>query len=433
MPGQPDRARRNAARLARVGRRARDTARTVKYLRSPATVAGVWRVSARLHARRLGRRSRLLRRPIRIAFLAQDPLDWWSVHSLYEACREDRRFDAHVISIGWGPWLDMWSDCRSLFARLGIVAIDGRAEPTALAELAPDVLVISSPYDAFRDRAWHTDKLLCGAKLLYIPYGIDISVGEGELGAAWFQHPVQRRAWRIAAGSPARIGQWLDHTGIARRRILGLGLPVVDQTHEPSAPDPLPPEALRDGEGRLRILYTPHHTVRVWSTFLERGPALRRLVAEDDRLCMIFRPHPGLGPTLADLELMPEDEFAAWTAPPRIHADSGESFFSVLAWADVIVTDASSMLFHFAPTGKPIVYLPLEGGAGLDPLSQEYVSHATYVAGSDEDLAGVLWGLAEGIDPLADERRAANREGVALTMTAGAGTRLCRHLAEVLG
>ena len=145
--------------------------------------------------------------PLRIVFLAQAPRDWWSLHSLYEACLADRRFEVYVVSIGWGPWLGISGDCDALFEALGIEAVDGRASPTAIESLRPDVLVISSPYDEFRDPAYRTEQLVRSAKVVYIPYGIDFGDASGRMSAFWYGQPLQRQAWRIFTSSPARVEQ----------------------------------------------------------------------------------------------------------------------------------------------------------------------------------------------------------------------------------
>jgi CDP-Glycerol:Poly(glycerophosphate) glycerophosphotransferase len=391
------------------------------------------RVAIRFQSRRLARKVGHLRSPIKVVFLAQDSLDWWSMHSLYEACRADRRFDVYVISIGWGPWLGMSSDCAALFEHLHIEAIDGRASPCALADLRPDLLVTSSPYDQYRHPAYHTERLVRSAKVVYIPYGIDLSASNGELAKTWFRQPLHRCAWRIFSGSRARARQWVEHTEVSPHRVVGLGLPVIDQTYAliGRAP-PLPSDVLQATTGRFKVLYTPHHTLGGWSTFLEYGPTLRQLICEHEHFYLVFRPHPGLGPTLGSIGAMSQDEFGRYFDIERAYVDSSEAFFGLLQWADVLVSDASSMLFHFAPTGKPIVYLPCEGGAGLDALSQEYVSRACYTVPSEHELACVLVRLSRGIDPLAEARHVANRDTNSIVMTEGAGRRICQYLAATL-
>ena len=124
--------------------------------------------------------------------------------------------------------------------------------------------------------------------------------------------------------------------------------------------------------------------------------------------------------------------FAASLGDDRVHFDTSDGFVGSLHWADVLVTDASSMLFHFAPTGQPIVYLHREDGAGLDALAQEWVSRTCYVVRSERELVSALLGLRDGIDPRAPARRQSIRTDHTFVFSYGAGQRICDYLASEL-
>src|SRR6185503_6763728 len=86
------------------------------------------------------------REPIHAVFLGADPQDWLSLHTVYEACRDDPAFKVTVVSVGWGGWLNISTNCDELFASLGVPSIDGMAPDFSLASLAPDIIFTSTPY-----------------------------------------------------------------------------------------------------------------------------------------------------------------------------------------------------------------------------------------------------------------------------------------------
>jgi hypothetical protein len=369
---------------------------------------------------------------VRIVFLAQDPLDWWSMHSLYEACRDDPRFEAHVVSIGFGPWQGVSTDCDALFARLGLSAVDGVAEPNALRDLSPDVVVLTSPYDLYRHREYHADRLARAAKIVYIPYGIDFGDRTGRMAAVFYGQPLVRRAWRIFTSSPDRVKLWAQRAGVARRCVVGRGLPVIDQTHAAAHHPPLPTPVLAAAGDRFTVLYTPHHSIDDWSTFREHGATMRRLLDEHDDWFLLFRPHPALRRELERVGDVSGRAYEEYFGTERAYFDDSDDFFASLAAADALVSDASSMLFHFAPTDKPIVYLDRSEGAGLDELAAAYVEKACYVARTATEIEAALVRLSQGDDPLAHARRQAHRSGVPLVTADGAGRRIRDHLAKAL-
>ena len=308
-----------------------------------------------------------------------------------------RPFHVSVVSIGWGPGLGISTDCDALFELLRIDAIDGRSTLTALTDLEPDLIVVSSPYDEFRDSSYRSEHLVHVAKVAYIPYGIDFGAKPGSM-AYVVEQPIVRQAWRIFTSSPARAGQWVEHAGVAADQVVGLGLPVLDQTYSTAGHRPVPFDVQEASARRYKILYTPHWSLDMWSTFLQHGPTLRQLTAEDDDLYVAFRPHPGLGAELEAREVMTKDDFAKIPGTERVYVDSSyEDFFGLLRWADALVSDASSMLFHFAPTGKPIVYLDRVEGSGLGPLSQAWVSKSCEIARSEDGLVSAVRRLR--VDP----------------------------------
>lgn len=379
------------------------------------------------------RKLRLGALPIRIVFLASGPLSWCSVHSLYAACMADAAFKVSVINIGWGTWQGMSADCAALFERHGIPYFDGMSRAFPLQELHPDVLVIDSPYDQFRPAAYSVSALRRFGKILYVPYGADFADGSaGVVAQRTYGLDTQKSAWRIVSRTPRTAEQYLNVGGIPPRRIVGLGLPIFDLYGKVKLFDGLPDEVVTASRGKFKILYAPHHSIQGWSTFQRYGPHIRRLLQDNDDVYVVFRPHPGLGPTLQNANIMPLDEFRSFFPPDRAYLYEGDGYEDAFRWSDVLISDASSFLLLYAPARKPVIYLHREDGWGLDDTIHEDVFQGYYVAQSESDLTMYIDRLKQGEDPLADVRERCQRRMSVGMFEGGAGERIAGYLRDQL-
>lgn len=397
-----------------------------------ASLASQAKFRLRLERRRLARKLRLTDAPIRIVFLATDPLDWLSLHSLYAACAASPRFDANIIDIGFRGWLDFDGNCGAFFRAHNIAFYDASDGRDWLAALMPDVIVTATPYDQYQFPPYRSDRLCAIARLAYIPYGVDFADGFGQLQQQIYANAIQRSAWRVFTRSEATRPLYRTW-GIADAAVVALGLPVIDHYYSDLLAEPLPEAFRAHNKDRFKILYTPHHALGGWSTFPQHAATIRAMVMEDERLSLVFRPHPGLGPTLKLAGLMDEAEFAAFFSGPRMLFHSASDYYSAFRWSDALVSDASSFLVQYAPTGKPVVYLDRPDGWGLDAGLDGDVRSAYYCVSDAEALRATLLDLAAGDDPLAAARHEGQQRMCVGLSGPGAGARIADHIARALG
>ena len=378
--------------------------------------------------RRIARKLKLGKIPIRIVFLGSEPHGWYCLHSLYRACVADPSFQVSVINIGWGPWLGLSGDCAELFQRCGIEYVDGMHSRYPLEKLNPDIIVTESPYDQFRPEWYRTLELQRYAKLVYISYGVDFAGRVGKLGKQTFGLDPQKSAWRIFSRSPLTAGEYQRHGGIPPNRIIGLGLPILDLYAAPLVVDGLPEKVKSASACKLKILYTPHHSLDGWSTFLRYGPFIRTLLQENEDWYLVFRPHPGLGPRLEQDGLMSQRDFRTFFPPGRSYLYDGDNYYDAFRWSDLLISDASSFLVQYAPTRRPVIYLNREDGWGIDDALQQDVFEGYYVARSEQDIAAYTMQLQLGFDPLAETRHRCQSQMSVGMFTADAGRRIAAYL-----
>ncbi|MGG5257979.1 CDP-glycerol glycerophosphotransferase family protein [Phycicoccus avicenniae] len=173
----------------------------------------------------------------------------------------------------------------------------------------------------------------------------DFSLVAGEAG--------RERLQRVLRGYDAQV------------RAPMVGRPQLDHV-PPGAPDWAP-------DGRPRVLYAPtwegDRPAMAYGSVRTHGPALVRALVEDGGFRVIYRPHPRAGTTSAAYRRADHEVRALVTAPDHL-VDTGRYGWQA-RFADVCVTDVSSVAYDWAATGKPLVVTdpgPAVPPAGDSPL-----------------------------------------------------------------
>jgi CDP-Glycerol:Poly(glycerophosphate) glycerophosphotransferase len=373
-----------------------------------------------------------MEKKIRIIFLASEPQGWCSLHSLYLACMADPLFNVTVINIGWGSWLGISGDCAGIFERNKIEYLDGIKKPYPIETLTPDLIVTECPYDQLRPQTYNSAELERFAKLLYIPYGVDFGDRTGTIAKLVFGLETQKRSWRIISRVPETCDQYRRYGDIPSSRIAPLGLPILDLYNIDPLFEGLPETVKAASAGKFKILYTPHHTLDGWSTFLRYGQHMRRLLQERDDWYLLFRPHPGLGPRLNEAGIMSHESFRNFFPSDRSYLYDSYGYLDVFLWSDLLISDASSFLVEYAPSHKPVIYLHRDDGWGIDDTIRRNVFEGYYIALSEEELTFHLDRLQRGIDPLNNARYLCQSQMSVGMFAADAGSRIARFLRQEL-
>jgi hypothetical protein len=184
--------------------------------------------------------------------------------------------------------------------------------------------------------------------------------------------------------------------------LLEVGRPQIDL---------LPPHRPRS-DGRVQVVYAPTweggRDLMDYSSVATMGEGIvRALLAED--LAVIYRPHPKLGArseaaTAAHrsiLRLM--DRAVRQTDPGLRRISEEEPLGDVLACADVLITDVSSVAMDFLPTGRPLILTrPVTDGQETATSSEVVEAGMPLPPEGIADLAGLIRRTVE-----EDPRRAA--------------------------
>ena len=351
----------------------------------------------------------------RRAPLAQDLVLWISFdgvgmlchpRAIFEAVLADPRY-AHLKHV-WIVSRDMQRNAevrtRTQHPRVSVVAVDSPAHFRALA--TAKYLVNNSAFPAYFAKrpgqvylnTWH------GMPLEHVGYDLP----DGRLRAANIVRNFLQADYLLSAG-PAMTETLYEHAyrldNIYRGTILEIGSPRVDVQFDHDARERLRAELARHG-----VAVATDRVALVAPTWPRGGAgdvpeAISRL---HDHVTTL-RATLGRSWTVL-VTLHPHADHALRDAPALREAvvPEGVSVNLVLAGTDLLVTDASSLVFDYLPRDRPVIFMAPARGGQSDG-GQFYLPRGEWpgpVVGDLEELAAGASRVAEGHDDFAVARRA---------------------------
>lgn len=275
-----------------------------------------------------------------------------------------------------------------------------------------DLLVFTSPYDHSRPPFYYAEQLIHRVRYLaYIPYGLEVGGGPHN-PRMQYNLPTQNLAWKVFVRSEQAKGMFAKYCDRGDAHVVVTGHPKFDQLAD-SLAQTTPAALTKKMDGRTCFLWNPHFTFldgsHDWSTFLDYKDALFDYFRKRQELFLIFRPHPFLNARLLSKGLM--DEIGLQTfydklvQQDNIWVDTDKNCGIAFKASSALISDTSSFLLEYIPTGKPIIYTHKLGGPGLNKeCSPIFDSH--YVATNWPELTKHLTVIQHGEDPLKANRMA---------------------------
>jgi hypothetical protein len=343
-----------------------------------------------------------------VVVLVQHKNYWGALQTVIEelASRDDVRFSLVTI--------DSYTDKRP-GATAAFVAEQGWSshdEAWLVANLDDvDILFVDNPYDDTRPDALAAPALAArGIRLVYVPYANN--TGKGDLLATYlYDLPLHHVAWRIYTRSEGQNAIYGRDCAVGSGQTRALGSSKVDRVLRP-VPSVATAELLRKTKGRTVFLWNPHFRVgeeEGWSTFAEYlAPLVQHFLAHPE-LVLVVRPHfllfgrlQMLGGALAKAEGALR---RAAANAGNIVLDESPDYLVSFAVSDAMISDLSSLVTEYLPTGKPLLYLAAADGPGLNDDSGYY--DALDRADDWSDIERFITAVAAGRDGSRDRRLAA--------------------------
>lgn len=184
-------------------------------------------------------------------------------------------------------------------------------------------------------------------KIVYVPYGMTIS---GAFHARNQQHNlwVHNRAWRIIAGSEFHKMMFEKFCDRGGSHVVALGNPKWDSTDCAPTPSQKP-----------RFLWNIHYCGEdgiKYSTWDELGFQILSIFRALPEVTLVVRPHPAFFRHLHRKGRASAARQAIMQVP-NVVLDDSPTPSAAMKSCTAMLSDGSSMIYDFAVTGKPILYL----------------------------------------------------------------------------
>jgi hypothetical protein len=358
--------------------------------------------------------------PVRVLFLLQRPEAWINFASVWAAMRLDPEFSPTVWLLPYNaidPELSARraEEARSLLDAKGVPFVEWR-EGMRLARDDFHVAIFNHPYDRERPTPlWFSRVADAIPHSIYIPYGLPMGGGRKNLRLQYAQ-PTQIRASAVVARSPFEKAQYAKHCPAGDGHVFILGHPRFDVLLDDLA-EPVPDEMARACRDKIVFLWSSHFSFghvhsqsSNFSTFDLIGPELFEFAAEHrEKMCLLWRPHPGLLPTLM------RDHLLAAGDLPRLRAelksrgaflDDSPGHSAAFRASDALIADTGSFLIEYLVTGNPVLALMNPEGEPLNEEGEALLAHYSKASSPQELEAFMMSVLSGELTQTLDDARA---------------------------
>ena len=355
---------------------------------------------------------------VKIVFLAQEPYCWASFDSLYRTMLKDPRFDPQIVYVPMAHVNQSKMDFLAVYRNeMGLPVL--YFDEYALADESPDIAMFMKAYDNIPPQFYIENIRKAVPRSMYIQYGLEVGT---EYIDYHFRLPLGYHAWRHIAYGRLLKENAAKYGYRNGSNVYVWGNPRADYYGNLDAERKnISTEWTRRINGRFCFLWTPHHTVDTsCGSFLDYKDTVISYFENTKEVFLIWRPHPMLLSNLLTSGVMMEDErdslVSRVSGMDNVILDTTPDYRQSFFASDAIVADASTFVFEYLYTGRPVIYTKkLENAI----YNSERFERGVYVIAKADDVALTLGLVAGGEDPLKNERSALKKD---LLFTPESGT-----------
>lgn len=366
--------------------------------------------------------------PIHVVFVCHRPAVWESLHSVYDAMKQDPDFRVTIVAIPNKKQLPKLGLVHEQYESEGAEefwkdegCINGYNYDTGewldLESLKPDYVFFQTPYNVCRPPQYHSSVVSRYARLCYVSY-----FGCYHTDAIYDEcAPLDylQDLYFFFTQNPN------DHTYIKQRmdlvsphfcHIVNTGFPRYDKVAEYRQQSC----TLWSQEDSFKVVWTPRWTTNEGNChFFDYKDKIVDYCKQDAGLELAFRPHPQAFKEWNATGELPEADARIYKqnfANSNLHLDESTNYYPVLYTSDCLITDKSSILLDYFCTGKPIIYCTND--LKSETLFPELLA-GMYCVDTWQQVQDVLEALRRGDDPLEQQRAITVRTFIASEEPAG--------------
>jgi len=367
-----------------------------------------------------------LKERIKVVFFFQSASFWASWESFFEECKKDDRLEIKTVLFDKDfSGKSQMKTARKFLEQRGIEFTD--YENYDFEGDSPDIAVLQTPYDHIHRpvEIWSKVLKLKGIRVVYIPYGIEISDTEN-VRKFHFAEGVPLYAWKVYTFSELIRQDYIKYSRNAEKRVQVLGQPKFDGLfHKQTLP--LPDEIKNRAKGRKIVLWKVHFPKQeniyskdkksyyVTPDFEEYKQFLAK-IPENPDLFFIFRPHPNFFDmclfngvmTVQETEEMKQN----LNSTENLYYDTLDDYRITLVNSDCIIIDRSSLMVEASVTGVPILYM--HNKSYYEPLTRAIsgLIKSYYQGSTAKDMLAFLQMFRRGEDLKKQERISATQKHI---------------------
>ena len=344
---------------------------------------------------------------ITVGFIVQVPSIWYKQVGIYEEMLQRENIKPLLFAVPDMNWesseiLPDYTDNYFLkHYPCAVKAMNPDGSLINFAQYDLDYLFYPRPYDTYLPADLRSSNMVKYVKCCHVPYSfsgsdnfIDTSASKECYRNMYFAFMDSKHSQEVVQG---RFQNILQRNV---RHIENLGYPSLDNIIE-----------IRTNSDRRdeikNVMWTPRWSdaeIIGGSNFLKYKNLAMDFFENNDKLRLIFRPHPLLFPELKKKMLMSDAEkdiFLARISKVGGYYDYDSDISDSIRNTDVFITDFSGIVIELFLSGKPLIYC--EGGIKLNKTFQDIID-CSYVAHNWGDVEKYMHELISGNDYLAKKR-----------------------------
>lgn len=352
--------------------------------------------------------------PIHVVFVCHRPAIWESLHSVYDAMKQDPDFRVTIVAIPNKKQLPKLCLAHEQYESEGAEefwkdqgCINGYDYKTGqwldLESLQPDYVFFQTPYNICKPPQYHSHEVSKYAHLAYVTYyGVlytDDVYDEctppdfmNDLSFFFTQNPMD----------DAYVRNRMKQVGALDCQVINTGFPRYDRIESYRSQ----PCTIWNRSDSFKMVWTPRWTTNEGNChFFDFKDTFVDYCKQNPDVELVFRPHPQAFQEWNATGELPEAEANIYKqnfVDSNMHLDQSGNYFPMLYTSDCLITDRSTIFLDYYCSGKPIIYCTSENHH--DAIFPQYIE-GMYCVSNWAELEAVINDLRKGIDPLQSTRQ----------------------------
>lgn len=249
-----------------------------------------------------------------------------------------------------------------------IIGFDKTYKPRIFPQdLSAHYCITTRPYSGLRPKGWENENIALFSKLCHIEYGVLVHATNHLANCIYDKEELKYYSFVF---SPTRFHRRLLMQNLRETKHLCKAMSVGFAKFEAMLSIPHNPPKSHNPPKNLTILYMPRWASGEYCTFMRYMDYFLKM-AKMGKIKLIFRPHPNMyDHFVKTAQIITESQWQnliiELETSPNTSLDSAPSPMESMKKANVIISDASSMLIYAFLSGKAVIYTQNELGGEVN-------------------------------------------------------------------